>query len=23
MDGNGRWAEEQGQDRLYGHYHGV
>ncbi|MEE6185752.1 Ditrans,polycis-undecaprenyl-diphosphate synthase ((2E,6E)-farnesyl-diphosphate specific) [Mycovorax composti] len=23
MDGNGRWAEEQGEDRLYGHYHGV
>lgn len=23
MDGNGRWAEEQGQDRLFGHYHGV
>lgn len=23
MDGNGRWAEEQGQDRIYGHYHGV
>jgi undecaprenyl diphosphate synthase len=23
MDGNGRWATEQGQDRLYGHYHGV
>ena len=23
MDGNGRWAEEQGQDRLYGHYHAV
>jgi undecaprenyl diphosphate synthase len=23
MDGNGRWAAEQGQDRLYGHYHGV
>ncbi len=23
MDGNGRWAEEQGQDRLYGHYNGV
>jgi undecaprenyl diphosphate synthase len=23
MDGNGRWAEEQGKDRLYGHYHGV
>ena len=23
MDGNGRWANEQGQDRLYGHYHGV
>src|SRR6476660_6258418 len=23
MDGNGRWAREQGQDRLYGHYHGV
>ena len=23
MDGNGRWAREKGQDRLYGHYHGV
>src|SRR6476620_9181714 len=23
MDGNGRCAKEQGQDRLYGHYHGV
>ena len=23
MDGNGRWAAEKGQDRLYGHYHGV
>lgn len=23
MDGNGRWAKEQGQDRLYGHYEGV
>lgn len=23
MDGNGRWAQEQGQDRLYGHYEGV
>ena len=23
MDGNGRWAREQGHDRLYGHYHGV
>ncbi len=23
MDGNGRWAQEKGQDRLYGHYHGV
>ena len=23
MDGNGRWATEQGQDRLYGHFHGV
>jgi undecaprenyl diphosphate synthase len=23
MDGNGRWAQEQGQDRLFGHYHGV
>ena len=22
-DGNGRWAREQGQDRLFGHYHGV
>jgi undecaprenyl diphosphate synthase len=23
MDGNGRWATEQGQDRLFGHFHGV
>ena len=23
MDGNGRWAKEQGQDRLYGHFQGV
>lgn len=23
MDGNGRWAREQGQDRLFGHYQGV
>lgn len=23
MDGNGRWAKEQGQDRLFGHYNGV
>jgi undecaprenyl diphosphate synthase len=23
MDGNGRWAEEKGHDRLYGHFHGV
>lgn len=23
MDGNGRWATEQGQDRLYGHFQGV
>jgi undecaprenyl diphosphate synthase len=23
MDGNGRWAKEKGQDRLYGHYHAV
>ncbi len=23
MDGNGRWAQEQGEDRLYGHFHGV
>ncbi len=23
MDGNGRWARELGQDRLYGHFHGV
>src|SRR6185503_16627277 len=23
MDGNGWWAKEQGQDRLYGHFHGV
>ncbi len=23
MDGNGRWAKVKGQDRLFGHYHGV
>ena len=23
MDGNGRWAREQGEERLYGHRHGV
>ncbi len=23
MDGNGRWAEEKGHDRLVGHFHGV
>ncbi len=23
MDGNGRWAKSKGQDRLFGHYHGV
>ena len=23
MDGNGRWAQEQGRDRLFGHFHGV
>ncbi len=23
MDGNGRWAKEQGEDRLFGHLHGV
>ena len=23
MDGNGRWAREKGQDRIYGHLHGV
>jgi undecaprenyl diphosphate synthase len=23
MDGNGRWAKEKGQDRLYGHHEGV
>jgi len=23
MDGNGRWAREKGEDRLYGHYQGV
>lgn len=23
MDGNGRWAKEQGEDRLFGHFHGV
>lgn len=23
MDGNGRWAQEKGQQRVYGHLHGV
>jgi undecaprenyl diphosphate synthase len=23
MDGNGRWAQEKGHDRLVGHFHGV
>lgn len=23
MDGNGRWAKEQGQDRVFGHHEGV
>jgi undecaprenyl diphosphate synthase len=23
MDGNGRWATEQGKDRIFGHYEGV
>jgi len=23
MDGNGRWAKEKGQDRLFGHFQGV
>ena len=23
MDGNGRWAKNQGQNRLYGHHNGV
>jgi len=23
MDGNGRWAKERGQERVYGHYEGV
>jgi undecaprenyl diphosphate synthase len=23
MDGNGRWAKDQGLDRLHGHFHGV
>jgi undecaprenyl diphosphate synthase len=23
MDGNGRWAKERGQDRVYGHHQGV
>ena len=23
MDGNGRWAQEKGKDRRYGHFHGV
>jgi len=23
MDGNGRWAKQQGHERLYGHNYGV
>src|ERR1700681_2250323 len=23
MDGNRRWAKEKGEDRLFGHFHGV
>src|SRR6185436_11227328 len=23
MDGNGRWAKQQGEDRVFGHYEGV
>ena len=23
MDGNGRWAKEQGESRIFGHNHGV
>src|SRR5215217_3699932 len=23
MDGNGRWAKERGEDRVYGHHEGV
>ncbi|HUS00355.1 MAG TPA: isoprenyl transferase [Chitinophagaceae bacterium] len=23
MDGNGRWAKDKGEDRLFGHFHGV
>src|SRR6188768_1473535 len=23
MDGNGRWAKERGEDRVFGHYEGV
>ena len=23
MDGNGRWAKERSQDRVYGHHEGV
>ena len=23
MDGNGRWAKQQGKDRIFGHYQGV
>ena len=23
MDGNGRWARERGEDRIFGHAHGV
>ncbi|MDD2530879.1 MAG: undecaprenyl diphosphate synthase family protein, partial [Bacteroidales bacterium] len=22
MDGNGRWAKQQGKERLFGHQHG-
>ena len=23
MDGNGRWAKQQGEDRIFGHHEGV
>ena len=23
MDGNGRWAKKQGQERIFGHHNGV
>mgnify|MGYP003344794523 CR=1 FL=1 len=23
MDGNGRWAKQKGEERIFGHHHGV